>query len=125
MSRSRGFLNIPDGKSLGKHIGVMAIDLLENHLLAAINAELPIIIDKIDEKLYGNLIYISVLQLYNLSLIKTKKCDMIKTVDNFHRYFFSLSKYVLRYRDEMIADRWDMRDVNESRSVVWIIYLQE
>lgn len=50
----------------------MAIDLLENHLLAAISAELPIIIDKIDEKLYGNLIYISVLQLYNLSLIKTK-----------------------------------------------------
>lgn len=72
MSRSRGFLNIPDGKSLGKRIGVMAIDLLENHLLAAISAELPIIIDKIDEKLYGNLIYISVLQLYNLSLIKTK-----------------------------------------------------
>lgn len=70
MSRSRRFLNIPDGKSSGKRIGVMAIDLLEGHLLAAIaiNAELPTIIDEIDEKLYRNLVHISVSQLYILCL---------------------------------------------------------
>lgn len=56
MSWSQRFLNIPDGKSLGKRIEVMAIDLLEGYLLAAISAELPTIIN---EKLHRDLVYIS------------------------------------------------------------------